>query len=220
MRSVQVSVIIPVFNQEQYIGRCIRSLLKQTFPEEDYELIVINDGSTDNSVTAITPFMGDIRYHANDKQLGLPASLNIGLRKAIGQFFVRVDADDFVHWDFLKILSMHLQLNHDIDAIACDYLLVNNQQDILGQVNCLEKPIGCGIMFKLDHLIEVGLYDEDFLVREEEDLRIRFLKKYDISRVQLPLYRYRQHKNNITNNVNNMKKFQEKLDQKHKGEEG
>jgi len=219
MRSVQVSVIIPVHNQEQYIGRCLRSLLKQTFPEEDYELIVINDGCTDNSVTAITPFMREVRYHVNEKKLGLPASLNIGIKKARGQFIVRVDADDFVHWDFLKILSMHLQLNHDIDAIACDYQFVNNQQDILGQINCLEKPIGCGIMFKLDHLIEVGLYDEGFLVREEEDLRIRFLKKYDISRVQLPLYRYRQHENNITNNVEHMDTFQKKLDHKHNGEE-
>ena len=219
MRSVQVSVIIPVFNQEQFIGRCLRSLLKQTFPQEDYELIVINDSCTDNSVSAITPFMGDIRYFVNEKQLGLPASLNIGLRKARGQFIVRVDADDFVHWDFLKILSMHLQLNHDIDAIACDYQLVNNQQDILGQINCLEKPIGCGIMFKLDHLIDIGLYDENFLVREEEDLRIRFLKKYVISRVQLPLYRYREHENNITNNVKNMDTFQKKLNQKHSGEE-
>ena len=219
MRSTQVSVIIPVFNQEQYIGRCLRSLLKQTFPEEDYELIVINDCCTDNSVSAITPFMGDIRYRVNDKQLGLPASLNLGLNQAKGQFIVRVDADDYVHWDFLKILSMHLQLNHDIDAVACDYQLVNNQQDILGQINCLEKPIGCGIMFKLDHLIDIGLYDENFLAREEEDLRIRFLKKFDISRVQLPLYRYRQHENNITNNVKNMDKFQKKLDQKHSGEE-
>ena len=219
MRSVQVSVIIPVHNHEQYIGRCIRSMLKQTLSEDDYELIVINDGSKDKSESAIIPFMGDVRYHVNEKQLGLPASLNIGIKKARGQFIVRVDADDFVHWDFLKILSMHLQLNHDIDAIACDYQLVNNQQDILGQINCLEKPIGCGIMFKLDHLIEIGLYDEDFLVREEEDLRIRFLKKYDISRVQLPLYRYRQHENNITNNVEHMDTFQKKLDHKHNGEE-
>ena len=113
---------------------------------------------------------------------------------------------------------MHLQLNHDIDAIACDYQLVNNQQDILGQINCLEKPIGCGIMFKLDHLIEIGLYDENFLVREEEDLRIRFLNKYDISRVELPLYRYRQHEKNLTNNVEHMKKYQEKLDHKHNEE--
>ena len=220
MHSYQVSVIIPMYNQEKYVGRCLRSLLKQTIPEGDYEIIVINDGSTDNSVEALKPFMGDIRYHKNEERLGLPASLNIAIKKARGQFIVRVDADDFVHWDYLKILSMHLQMNHDIDAIACDYQLVNDEQEVLERgVNCLERPIGCGIMFKLDHLIEVGLYDEGFLVREEEDLRIRFLKKYDISRVQLPLYRYRQHNNNITNNLENMDTFQKKLDDKHNGEE-
>ena len=220
MYSYQVSVIIPMYNQQKYVGRCLRSLLKQTIPEEDYEIIVINDGSTDNSVEALTPFMGDIRYHKNEEQLGLPPSLNIAIKKARGQFIVRVDADDFVHWDYLKILSMHLQMNPDIDAIACDYQLVNDEQEVLERgVNCLERPIGCGIMFKLDHLIEVGLYDEGFLVREEKDLRIRFLKKYDISRVQLPLYRYRQHNNNITNNLENMDTFQKKLDDKHNGEE-
>ncbi len=215
LRSVQVSVVIPLHNQEKYLGRCIRSLLKQTFADKDYELIVINDCSTDNSIKVLTPFMGDIRYHNNDEQLGLPASLNIAIKKARGQFIVRVDADDFVHWDYLKILAMHLQLNHNIDAIACDYLLVNDQQDILGQINCMKEPIGCGIMFRLDQLIDIGLYDEGFLVREDEDLRIRFLKKYSISRVHLPLYRYRKHENNITGNEHDMLRFQKKLKKKH-----
>jgi|TARA_Y100000031_G_scaffold117427_1_gene130315 glycosyltransferase involved in cell wall biosynthesis len=215
MKSVQVSVIIPIHNQEKYVGRCLRSLLKQTIPEGDYEIIVINDGSTDNSVEALKPFMGDIRYIENEKKLGLPSSLNIGIKKARGQFIVRVDADDFVHWDYLNILSMHLQLNHDIDAIACDYLLVNDHQDILSQVNCLEIPIGCGIMFRLEQLIDIGLYDEDFLVREDEDLRIRFQKKYNISRVHLPLYRYRKHEKNITSDDSEMHKYQQKLKKKH-----
>ena len=215
MRSVQVSVIIPVHNQEKYVGRCIRSLLKQTFPEDDYELIIINDGSTDKTFDVLKPFMGDIRYHENEEQLGLPASLNIAIKKARGQFIVRVDGDDFVHWDYLKILAMHLQLNHDIDAIACDYQLVNDQQDILDQINCLEEPIGCGIMFRLDQLIDIGLYDEGFLIREDEDLRIRFLKKYSITRVHLPLYRYRRHENNITGNESDMQTFEKKLKKKH-----
>ena len=218
MRSVQVSVIIPVHNQEKYIGRCIRSLLKQTLSGDDYELIVINDGSTDNTEAVITPFMDEIRYNLNKKQIGLPGSLNIGIKKARGQFIVRVDADDYVHWDFLKILCMHLQLNHDVDAIACDYQLVNNHQNVLGQINCLEKPIGCGIMFRLEQMIEIGLYDEELLLREEEDMRIRFLNKYEISRVQLPLYRYRKHENNSTNNVKKMNEYQKKLEMKHKGE--
>ena len=211
MKSVHVSVIVPVFNSELYIGRCIRSLLNQSINPENYEIILINDGSSDNTKKAIEPFVGDLIIIENKKNLGLPASLNKGIKKARGQFIVRVDSDDYVHVEFLKILSLHLQLNHSIDAIASDYLLVNNDQDVLGQNNCLKNLIGCGIMFRLKHLINIGLYDESFLLREEEELMIRFKSKYKISRLQLPLYRYRKHENNITNNKEKMKKFKKRL---------
>ncbi len=118
MRSVQVSVIVPAYNAELYIGRCLRSLLKQTLDVENYEIIVINDCSVDNTKEVISPFIGDISYLENNKKLGLPKTLNTGIKNAKGQFIIRVDADDYVHWDFLKILSMHLQLNLSIDAIA------------------------------------------------------------------------------------------------------
>ena len=211
MKSVQVSVIVPSYNAELYIGRCIRSLLKQSLSQEDFEIIVINDASKDNTKNALLPFVGDIVLIENKRNLGLPSSLNKGIKKARGQFIVRVDSDDYVHVDFLKILSLHLQLNHSIDAIASDYLLVNNDQDVIGEMNCLKNPIGCGIMFRLKHLIELGLYNSKFLRREDEELMNRFKIKYNISRVAIPLYRYRRHENNITNDKKTMKKFKKKL---------
>ena len=101
--------------------------------------------------------MDDIIYIENEKNIGLAKSLNIGIKQARGQFIVRVDSDDFVHWDYLKILSMHLQMNHSMDAVCCDYYLVDNDQNIIEQVNSINNPIGCGIMFRLSHLIEIGL---------------------------------------------------------------
>tara|TARA_Y100001970_G_scaffold188269_1_gene228993 strand:- start:190 stop:840 length:651 start_codon:yes stop_codon:yes gene_type:complete len=211
MKSVQVSVIVPSYNAELYIGRCIRSLLKQSLSQEDFEIIVINDSSKDNTKNALLPFVGDIVLIENKRNLGLPSSLNKGIKKARGQFIVRVDSDDYVHVDFLKILSLHLQLNHSIDAIASDYLLVNNDQDVIKEMNCLKDPIGCGIMFRLKHLIELGLYNTKFLRREDEELMNRFKIKYNISRVAIPLYRYRRHENNITNDKKSMKKYKKKL---------
>lgn len=211
MKSVQVSVIVPSYNSELYIGRCIRSLLKQSLSQEDFEIIVINDSSKDNTKNALLPFVGDIVLIENKRNLGLPSSLNKGIKKARGQFIVRVDSDDYVHVDFLKILSLHLQLNHSIDAIASDYLLVNNDQDVIKEMNCLKDPIGCGIMFRLKHLIELGLYNAKFLRREDEELMNRFKIKYNISRVAIPLYRYRRHENNITNDKKSMKKYKKKL---------
>ena len=216
MKSVQVSVIVPSYNAELYIGRCIRSLLKQSLSQEDFEIIVINDSSKDNTKNALLPFVGDIVLIENKRNLGLPSSLNKGIKKARGQFIVRVDSDDYVHVDFLKILSLHLQLNHSIDAIASDYLLVNNDQDVIKEMNCLKDPIGCGIMFRLKHLIELGLYNAKFLRREDEELMNRFKIKYNISRVAIPLYRYRRHENNITNDKKSMKKYKKKLNLRQK----
>ena len=215
-KSVQVSILVPVKNAELYIGRCLRSLLNQSFDRDNYEIILINDGSTDKTEQAIKMFMGDIVYIKNKKNRGLPASLNIGINKSRGQYIVRVDADDWVHPEFIKILYLHLNLNTDLDAVACDYNLVDNRQRVISTENCEKKPIGCGIMFHAMHLVDIGLYDKSFLAREEEDLILRFKKKYKLTRIPIPLYRYRKHNNNLTNKKKIMKKYFKKISSKYK----
>ena len=88
--------------------------------------------------------------------------------------------------------------------------------NILKKVNAEKNPIGCAIMFRVECLIRIGLYDKRFEVHEDKDLRIRFLKKHKIDRISLPLYRYRKHSNNITKNKKNMTKHYKKLVKKHK----
>ena len=102
-----------------------------------------------------------------------------------------------------------------MDAVACDYLLVDNNEEIISRKNCIDDPIACGILFRKDHLIQVGLYDESFLIHEERDLRVRFLEKYSISRLELPLYRYRRHEKNITNDKLTSDKHLNRLKEKH-----
>ena len=102
-----------------------------------------------------------------------------------------------------------------MDAVACDYFLVDDNEEIIARKNCIEDPIACGILFRKDHLIQIGLYDESFLIHEERDLRVRFLEKYSIARLELPLYRYRRHKNNITNNKVISEKHLKRLKDKH-----
>lgn len=213
-----VSVIVPAFNQEKYIGRCLRSLLSQNFPRDEFEIIVINDGSSDRTEYALNLFREDIRLIENETNLGLPASLNRGVHAAHAPFIVRVDSDDYVNANFLLFLQSFLAFNPYMDAVACDYLLVDDREEVLARRNCMEEPIACGIMFRTEQLIDIGLYDEGFLLHEDRDLRIRFLKKYSISRLELPLYRYRRHESNITNNAEAMEHHFENLRRKH-GEE-
>lgn len=210
-----ISVIVPAYNQERYIGRCLRSLIGQTMAREDFEIIVVDDGSTDRTNYALGLFQEEVRIIRNEANRGLPAALNTGIRTAAAPYVVRVDSDDYVNANFLSFLYQFLSQNHYMDAVACDYLLVDDREDVLSRENCMEKPIACGIMFRLDQLVDIGLYDETFLLHEDQDLRIRFLKKYTISRLEVPLYRYRRHETNITNNSAAMAYHQKRLTEKH-----
>jgi len=210
-----VTVIVAAHNEERFIGRCIRSLLAQNFPRDLFEILVVNDGSNDKTEYALELFKEDITIIHNSKNIGLPGSLNKAIQKTKTPYFIRVDADDFVSKNFLLFLYEFISQNRYMDAVACDYNLVNNKEDVLSRENCINNPIACGIMFNKDQIIKIGLYDENFLLHEERDLRIRFLKRYNIHRLELPLYRYRKHENNMTNNKNDMDYHMLNLEKKH-----
>lgn len=214
-----VSVIVAAFNQEKFIGRCLRSLINQSLSSDLYEIIVVDDGSDDLTDYALGLFEGgfgvNIRIITHERNLGLPAAVNRGIMEAQGTFVVRVDSDDFVNANFLNFLFCFLDFNDHVDAVACDYFLIDDKEKFLRRVNCLEEPIACGLMFRKTQLIQLGMYDENLRWHEDQDLRIRFLKKHNISRLELPLYRYRRHSDNMTNNKNAMDYHKMLLREKH-----
>ncbi len=214
-----ISVVVAAFNQERFIGRCLRSLLHQTLSQNSYEIIVVDDGSTDRTSYALSLFTDNnlsiVTVATHEANRGLPAALNTGIQAARAPYIVRVDADDFVNVNFLNFLYYYLESNVQVDAIACDYLLLDDDEMVLERCSCHEKPIACGIMFRKDHLFKIGLYDEEFRCQEERELRIRFEKKYKIHRLELPLYRYRRHDDNITSDTKQMEHHRLKLLGKH-----
>ena len=214
-QNIEISVLVTAYNEQAYIGRCLRSLLDQSISRHVFEIIVVNDASTDLTSYALDVFGESIRVINNEKNLALPASINRGIEVAQGDYIVRVDGDDYVNSEFLNFLHSYLTFNDYVDAVACDYFLVDDDEQVISRVNCDLEPIGCGIMFKRRHLIDVGLYDPAFKRHEDKDLRLRFEQKYSVKRLDLPLYRYRQHQNNITNNTVLMNKYMEALKVKH-----
>ena len=210
-----IAVVVAAHNEERYIGRCLRSLLAQRIPREEYEVLVVDDASSDRTAYALGLFENEIRVLSNEAQSGLPGSLNRAIRSTRAQFVVRVDGDDYVNQDFLLFLRSFLNHNPHMDAAACDYLVVNDREEVLERRDCTQHPIACGIMFRAEQLIDIGLYDESFLRHEDLDLRIRFLQKYTITRVELPLYRYRRHESNMTNDREAMAKHYGRLTEKH-----
>ena len=215
--STLVSVIVAAHNEERYLGRCLRSLLAQRFERNRYDVIVIDDASTDRTSAVLATFGDSITVLRNETNLGLPASLNRAITSTHSKFIVRVDADDYVNSAFLEVMYMFLADNPQFDAAACDYLLVDDREEVISRRDAIKEPIACGIMFRTEQLIDIGLYDESFLRHEDRDLRLRFLDRYTIHHVPLPMYRYRRHDDNITNDTDEMAHHERRLHDKHQG---
>ena len=159
-KKADVTVIIPTYNHEKFIGRCIRSLLNQNIKNNLLEIIVINDGSTDGTSKILELYKDEIKIVENKTNEGLPASLNKAIRLARSPFIVRVDSDDYVNENFINLLQMFLLNNDDIDAVACDYFKVDEKGNIIQRVSCEEDPIACGIMFRIEQL-QIGKKNTD-----------------------------------------------------------
>jgi glycosyltransferase involved in cell wall biosynthesis len=213
-----IAVIVPAHNEELYVERALRSLVHQSLPDDMYEIILVDDGSEDATARIAEKFAPHVRLLTNETCLGLPASINRGIQEANARYVVRVDADDYVHPDFLRILHLFLDLNPHMSAIACDYFKVNADEEHVSREAVDASPIGCGIMFRKERLVEIGLYDESFLMAEDLDLRLRFERKWPIHRVELPLYRYRFHGENMTSDREGYDGYIERAMRKNAGE--
>lgn len=100
-----LSIIVPVYNTSQYLARCLNSLINQSLT--NIEIIIINDGSTDQSDEIIQQYLihGNIRYVKLEKNTGLGYARNLGIEKSSGKYIAFVDSDDWVDLDFFKMLT-------------------------------------------------------------------------------------------------------------------
>lgn len=212
---MQVSVIITCHNYARYLSRAIRSTINQSINKNEYEIIVVDDGSTDETQKVISTYSGWIRPVILKENVGLAAARNEGIKSALGRFVVHIDADDYIDENLILVETIFLNSNAAWDAVSCDYYLVDEKEKHLDRISGYATPIACGVMFRTDLLFEIGLYDENFKMREDEDFRIRFEKKHKIYNIELPLYRYRKHENNMTNNKQGMDLYEKYLKSKH-----
>jgi len=193
----QISVIVCAYNEEKYIDTCLRSLMNQKV-WFNFDIIVIDDCSTDNTLKILNEYSDHIKIYKNSQNQGIGFTSNIGIKKAKTKYVIRVDADDYVSEHFLPSLYLFLELNPHLDSVACDYLKVDENGKVLGRFNCISDPIACGILYKKDDLIKIGLYDDNAKIHEEKELKLRYDKHFTKYRAELPLYKYRMHKNNST----------------------
>lgn len=206
---MKASIIVTSYNYGSYVERCLRSCLSQNFPANEYEVVLVDDASTDDTRALLEKFKDqpNLRVILNDTNVGVAEASNIGVRASRGQFFVRVDADDYINRDLVSFLTRYLTENHDAFCVSCDYFLVDDFGNKLERKYAETSPISCGIMYRTDLISRLGLYNSEFRHREEEELRARLAEQYAIHHLRIPLYRYRMHANNKTKNKEEMERY-------------
>lgn len=215
MASIDTTIVITNFNNQDYIGRAIRSCLKQSAPHDSYEIIVVDDCSTDNSREVITSFGEQVKAVFLPQNGGVAHASNEGIRNAMGRFIIRVDSDDYVSEHTVLFLREILNANPDIGFVYTDHLKVDKEERVIERtvINTLELLLrhGAGIMMRKSYLEALGLYNPELRNAEDYDLLKRYLLNYNGYHLRLPLYRYRQLETSITHTMDR-KEWEQKAD--------
>lgn len=150
----EVSVIVPVYNTEKYLRRCIDSVLEQLFL--DFELLLVDDGSTDGSGTICDEYVRkDSRVRVFHKPNGgVSSARNVGLENAVGKWVVFVDSDDWVKTDYLKNLLSHVVEGVDLVVSFPEVFLQNGSYKIEHYSECMINKNNFGQMFSSNDLQE------------------------------------------------------------------
>tara|TARA_B100000989_G_scaffold298787_1_gene289841 strand:+ start:112 stop:744 length:633 start_codon:yes stop_codon:yes gene_type:complete len=197
--SIKISVIVTNYNYSKFITRCLRSLLNQEIDRKIYEIIVVDDYSTDNSVNVLQSYVDnkEIKLIINEKNEGIGYSSKIGVDNSRGKYFVRVDADDFVQPAFLPMLYNFLKFNPDYVGVSSDYFITNNDEKILERKKFILESIACGLMLRTSYLEQIGSYNSTKRIFEDQDLFAR-INKSKIFNLPVPLYNYVKHNESTT----------------------
>ena len=199
----KISLVILNFNQGSRIDRAIRSCQNQFRTAFEVEIIVVDDGSTDDSHSVLKEFESQIVLIKNQKNVGVGASSKIAFQAHTGNYFMRVDADDFLSPIACPTLHLALLANPQISYAYADHYRVNEKgfKQELVQLDNFDKLVkhGAGVLFRTKDIETVGGFDENLRNCEDMDLLFKlYVGGKQGIRVPVPLYRYYQHGSNIS----------------------
>ena len=204
-----ITVYVISHNYGNFLTEAVESVLRQTF--EDWELILINDGSSDNTQEIINLYKNHPKISSIQTEgIGLPAVNNLALKEAKGKYIIRLDGDDIFEENILLIFSNYVKKNEDISLIFPDFYLMNeNGETFAHEITSSPHtddhlmdfpPNGACTMVKTKVLRELGGYREDLGAQDGLDLWLKLKDKFLSMKVNLPLFYYRRHGKNLTEN--------------------
>ncbi len=216
---MKLSIVVPFYNAEDHLERCLTSLTNQNLPKSDYEIILINDGSTDNGIAIAEQFKnkhGNISVHCQ-KNKGLGATRNIGMHLAKGDYIYFIDADDYIAFNTLEILLEYL-LKIDLDIIGFSTLptdkvdLFSYQLKPIGNIEVItgneflaknknNRLEAWWYILKREFLLKTNLKFEEGKFMEDAIFTIKiFLEANRTMFLPIAIHRYVKSPNSIMNN--------------------
>ncbi|MEM9833375.1 MAG: glycosyltransferase family 2 protein [Bacteroidota bacterium] len=205
---VLISVYITNYNYGKYLEQAIKSVLQQSL--QDFEIIIIDDGSTDSSSEIIAQYAEHPKIKTIFQQnKGLNVTNNIALRVARGKYIMRLDADDFLDENALLVMSNLLEKDPQLGLVFPNYFLTDadgrvdsvHQRHDFNEVSLMDQAAhGACTMIRTTFLKELGGYSENYQCQDGYELWVKFTVKHPVKNVATPLFYYRQHGSNLTKN--------------------
>jgi glycosyltransferase involved in cell wall biosynthesis len=230
MRNPLVSVILPTYNRKHLLKETIESVLSQTY--KDLEVIVVDDGSTDNTEHFISNFNDERITYIKQDHRGVSSARNKGIENAKGEYIAFLDSDD--KWlpskieEQLKVFK-NSKLNPGVIYSGIEYIDENGKKIreerlpayrgnlflyLLGARRNVVLGVGSTVLVKRVCFKECGLFDENMSYREDLDLLIRISKRFTFDYVPEPLAKIRIHKKRILTNIDTVIRGRELLFEK------
>lgn len=207
MSSPSVSIVMPTYDAAQFLDQALDSILYQSF--EDYELVIVDDGSTDGTVECVRRRDDDrIRLIQREDESGITSALNRGIEEARGDYIARHDADDWSHPERLQRQVEYLQKNPDVVMVGTGANLVDEDGNYISRRRVLESPtlrdiidhnefIHGSVLIRHAPLKQLNGYNELYESAEDYDLWLRMADEYTVRNIDEPLYNFRLHSESI-----------------------
>jgi glycosyltransferase involved in cell wall biosynthesis len=209
----RVSVILPTYNQAEYLPLALDSIFQQTW--RDFELIVVNDGSTDATPKILeryhSQYAGRCPFHvvhqANQK---LPRALNEGFRRARGEYLTWTSSDNVLHPGMLEALVEALNHNPDVGLVYADWEEIDEAGRVLRTIETCDYNrllllrlnfVNACFLYRRACQENVGFYDPEYIYAEDWEYWIRISRRFKMRRVPRVLYQYRTHAKSLTETV-------------------
>lgn len=204
-----VSIVMPTYNQAHFLPEALEGVFAQTY--SNYELIVVDDGSTDNTADVLADYQQRYEFMVVfQENQRLPRALNAGFGRARGDFLTWTSSDNIMLPHMLEVLVEALDNDHEVGLVYADRYLMDDDGNDLGRFDLPgydpylllhANLVHCCFLYRRECMERVGLFDSEFIYGEDWEYWIRISRYYAMKRVPQTLYRYRLHRTSMTSEL-------------------